>query len=103
MYSPILYDIYCLMSLGVRLLASGLWDGHRPLPWAEPLTLSWAVLASASLGLLFRCHEDLLRCFTRVRKPWFLRDAGLRRTGKCSATGDVRQHQGNDVAGRIQG
>ncbi len=42
------------------------------------------MLASASLGFLFRCHEDLPRCFTRVRRPWLLRDAGLRRTGTCA-------------------
>ena len=46
-----------------------------------------------------RCHEDLLRCVIWMRKPWFLRDAGLCRTGNWGAARNVGQHQGNDVGG----
>ena len=78
----ILYDIYCLMLLkavsenampGSPLIAS--------FEWPQLLTLSRPVLASASLDFLFRCHEDVLPCFTWMHKPWLLRDVGLRRTG----------------------
>ena len=44
-------------------------------------------------------HENLPRFFTRVRRTWFLRDAGFCRTGTRSAARDVGQHQGNDVGG----
>ena len=59
------------------------------------------MVASANLGFLFRYHEDFLPFFTPLL--WILRDTSLRRTGERSATGNVGQHQGNDVAGRIQG
>ena len=60
-------------------------SGQITPPPSPRLTLSSPVLASASLSFLFRCHEDLRRCFTRVCRLWILRYAGLCRTGRCSA------------------
>ena len=48
-------------------------------------------------------YEDLLLWFARVRDAGRLHDIRFRRTRACSTPGDGGQHQGNDVAGRIQG